>query len=79
MLPLESSNTYRALCIGMCVYTVYMCMGVCACMHMFLLEGAGTGVFSKIVVKGHLRALLVETIELYNSENDFKNIFVKVF
>lgn len=30
------------------------------------------GVFSKTVVKWHLRHLLVETTELYNFENDFK-------
>ena len=60
--------TYRCVLAHVCI--LYIC--ACACMQVFLLEGSRNGVFSKTVVKWHLRHLLVETTELYNFENDFK-------
>lgn len=46
---------------------------MCTCMHLFVLEGARTGVFFKNCCKGTFEvATVYKTIELYNSENDFK-------
>lgn len=68
-LPFKSSNaTYHCVLARVCI--LYIC--ACACMQVFLLEGSRNRVFSKTVVKWHLRHLLVETTELYNFENDFK-------
>lgn len=59
------------VCMYMCLYA-YVSMFLCACIHQFVLERASIEVFFRIFIKEHLMPLLIDTIELYNYEKDFK-------
>lgn len=58
---------------------MYVCACLCACIYMHVCFSARLcwreqvqEFVYKIVIKGHLRPLLIEIIEHYNHENDFK-------